>query len=135
MLLIDKIKTFNLNSNDLWGLGHAEVRASSYEQFSAYETGLGTKGALNGFYKIYLTMGLFAAIFLILWYYSMLKYIINKRLRYVLLVFLIWEFFFYHGVTFDLPPAMLLYAIIIWYANNNYLRNKPEVNKPKANSI
>ena len=122
-LLINRFKNGNLSYKDLIGYGQEIIRYTSYDEFSKYNTGLASKMATNGFYKSYLTTGLVGIITLLIWYYLMVSYIKNKRFKNILILYLIWEYFFYHGTPMDTPVAMILLTFIIWISRYYYEYN------------
>ena len=50
ILLIKKIISINYTNNDLFGIGQTVTRSTTYKEFLAYNTGLGNKVAMNGFF-------------------------------------------------------------------------------------
>ena len=130
ILLIKKIISLNYSNDDLFGIGQTVTRSTTYKEFLAYNTGLGNKVAMNGFYRSYLTAGIISVFAILIWFWLMIKYVHNKRLRLVLIFFLAWDYFFYHGNSMDSTITMVLVVYIVWASN--YLINQLRAFTPKV---
>lgn len=116
--LAGKILRLDFNENDFYGQGQKVMRYTDYDEFLEYDTGLGTKMAITGFYRTYLTTGLLGILFLLLWYFTMYNFLKNKHLKYAFGVFIIWDYFFYHGTSVDHTLMMVLVIYLIWFSNS-----------------
>ena len=123
-MLFNRIREGELSLDDFIGRGQEIIRYTSYQEFRDYDTGLASKMATNGFYKTYLTTGVFGIITLLFWYYFMVTHIKNRRFRIIMLLYLAVEYFFYHATPMDTPVAMILLVFIIW-CSRYVLYNRP----------
>ena len=116
LLLYNNLSKENiLEINQLLGYGVDEVYTKDYEQFDKEKYGVDSKGAVNGVFQDYISLG-YIGIFAFLFYaFSILFLIKNLRIRLVLIGFFCWEYFFYTGVIFKIHSISILFFYCIIY--------------------
>jgi len=126
MTIEDIINNFS-KKNTLFGNGvdllHAKTRS---EQGFLANFGFVNRGAMTGFTKKYLTLGLLGVSAYLLYIVGILRFAkksSEKHIYRLLLALVLFEFFFYKGIIFDQwgLTAMLVYIVAFEYSKN-YLR-------------
>jgi hypothetical protein len=125
LLLIDKLKRGNLIQEDFFGSGLRFMYTTTYDEFAELGFGINHKGAATGVFQTLVSNG-FVGIIATLWFaLSLFSQIINKRLRYVIIGFFLWEYFFYTGSLLrDMPLALILIYIILFSSSEYIGKNK-----------
>jgi len=112
----------NLVQTDWFGIGLSKMYTTDYAEFDKLNLGIHSKGSSTGFFQSYVTTG-YAGVFVTLFFYlSMLWQIKMKRIRWVLIAILGWEYFLYIGNFFRTPALMFMIIYFIHYSN--YLLQK-----------
>ena len=125
LLLFSKISG-PLTSQDLLGSGLAEIYSKDYENFDENKYGVNSKGSVTGFFQNYISFGLIGAFITILYMLSIVFVIKEKRLRWLILFLVFWDYFFYSGMIFRSYSLSILLMMIIVMANLQFesLENK-----------
>jgi len=116
-----------LTWRDWFGSGLRNFYSISYNEFDKLDYGLAYMGAATGAFQSYITLGYAGLITKFLFFFSMIFQIKNKRIRYVILAVVIWEYFLYTGLIFREILFSLLLIFFVHYAN--YLYNIVLLNK------
>jgi hypothetical protein len=138
--LINKISNFELDEKDWigYGLNTMYVEGANNDQLFSERFKLNGIGAATGFFQNYVVSGFIGVFATLLFFISIVFQTKNKRMRYVLLGFVLWEYFFYTGVLFrETSLAFLLIYIILYsnqYLNLNVLK-KSSINHSKVQPI
>ena len=115
LLLYNKLTSSELGSADWFGYGLRFIYATNYEEFDDLNFGISTKGAATGVFQSFVSsgfLGIFVTFFFAL---AILVKTKNKRLRYVLIGFFCWEYFFYTGIILrEYSLSFILIYLIIF---------------------
>jgi hypothetical protein len=134
--LFNKITNNELDSRDWtgYGLNTMYVEGAENDEWFSKKFKLNGIGAATGFFQNYIVSGFIGVLVTLLFFISIVYQTRNKRLRYVLLFFMLWEYFFYTGVLFRETPLAFILIYITLYANQ-YLdlsnNNKIKLNVKK----
>ncbi len=104
---------------DWWGLGFNSMYSLDYAQFEKIPLTiqLNHKGSATGLFQSYVTTGLIGAICMVLFGFSFLFYIRNRRLRWTIMGICAWEYFMYTGMIFRTPAFMVVLFLVMHCAN------------------
>ncbi len=113
---------YKLNDQDIYGIGFSSMYSTSYDAFDKLPLTihLGYKGAATGVFQSYVTtgyLGVFATILLMFFPFFFFK---HKRLRWVILTILAWEYFMYTGIVFRTQGFMAILLFVLHYTNKQY---------------
>ena len=108
-------KYFNIH--DIFGYGLDEVYTKTYEEFDDYKFGVRNLGSLAGVYQSYISAGYLGIFTTLLYILSLLLCVREKRIRYVLIGFIFWDYFFYSGIIMRIQALSILFIYIIIYSN------------------
>ncbi len=126
--LIDKLFSGegNLTESDWWGVGSTSMYTTNYEEFADLDLSvkLDHKGSATGLFQTYVGNGYLGIFATLLFFFLMLSFVKMKRLRWVLIAVVAWEYFMYTGVIFRTPAFMFLIIYFIHYSNLLFLQNK-----------
>lgn len=107
----------SLTNTDWFGLGLSSVYKSDYDQFDKLKLGIHSKGSATGFFQSYTTTGFMGVFSILFFYISMLWQTKMKRIRWVLISIMAWEYFMYIGDFFRNPALMFMIIYFIHYSN------------------
>jgi hypothetical protein len=113
-----------INQNYLFGYGLADMYTTSYDQFKDLGFGLNHKGSATGIFQAYVSTGYLGAILIVIFVLSILKTIREKRIRHVIILLFLWEYFLYAGNIIRNPAIILLLAFVISFANQKYFQKQ-----------
>ena len=129
LLLLQKLADEGLRyQENILGYGFDEIYTKSYEQFDNEKFGIINKGSATGFFQSYITNGLLGIITFLLYVYTLLSFIKIKRLRILIILIFLWEYFLYTGILFRIQPLTIMLMYIIIYSNHLYT-NKQFLNQ------
>jgi hypothetical protein len=135
IMLFDKFQMSNLNQKDWFGYGLRYMYATDYDEFQELDFGISTKGAATGVFQSYVSNGYIGILVSLLFALSMLIKTRNKRLKYVIIAFFCWEYFFYTGIIIrEYSLSFLLIFIIIFskkdliFLDDHILHNNLPIN-------
>ncbi len=120
MLLLTKLNnTENLTWQDFFGYGLEELVTKDYDNFNENKYGVNSKGAVTGFFNTYISFGFLGVAIFLIYAFSLINYIKNKRIKYVIIGLFIWEYFFYIGMIFSTQAVCILFIYIILYLSKH----------------
>lgn len=110
---------YPLQKGDIWGIGFSNMYSSDYASFSKLPLTilLDHKGSATGLFQSYVTTGYVGIFTTILFCFLPIFFIRHKRLRWVLLMIAIWEYFMYTGIIFRTPAFMAVFLFVMYYSN------------------
>lgn len=114
-MLFNKIISGDLEANDLFGHGNESVYGTSVEDFNRALFGINSKGAATGFFQTMTSNGFFGVVTLSFFILTLIWHTRNRRLRLILVLFFIWEYFFYTGIAFRETAfqTLLIYLMVM----------------------
>lgn len=122
---------------DWFGIGLANMYGTDYKEFGKLNTGLSWKGSASGIFQTYITTGYLGIFATISFFFTMLWQVKIKRIRWVLLGIVAWEYFMYTGLIFRTEAFMFLIIYFVHYSN--FLARKrsiiQQVNQSHSNKI
>ncbi len=124
----DKL-TLNNIDDVLFGKGRYEVAIAKYGRFTATgrsDYGLEHKGLIGEAAALIYSIGYLGTIFMLLYAFSLIRMINNKKLSNVLLFYYLWDFILYYNqVIFSTQSAIIIVALILkFYSNHNSVFSK-----------
>ncbi len=113
---------YTLKDQDIYGIGFSSMYSTSYDTFDKLPLTihLAYKGAATGVFQSYVTtgyLGVFTTILLMFFPFFFFK---HKRLQWVILAILAWEYFMYTGIVFRTPAFMAILLFVLHYTNKQY---------------
>lgn len=110
---------YPLQKGDIWGIGFSNMYSLDYATFAKLPLtiSLNHKGSATGLFQSYVTtgyVGIFTTILFCLLPFFLIRY---KRLRWVLLGIVLWEYFMYTGSIFRTPVFMAVFLFVMFYSN------------------
>ncbi len=108
--VLDKFLYEDLVANDWWGHGLRFMYASSYTEFKSFGFNIDHKGSATGIYQTYIANGIIGVIVFLWFILSLIFRVQNTRLRYVILLVFLWDYFFYSGLIGREPALGFLLA-------------------------
>ena len=131
LLLFDNIvNPDNFIRSSIIGYGLNKIYTKDYNEFDENEFGINSKGAASGVFQSFITAGYFGIFSTLLYSISLLLCIREKKIRNILLVFFLWEYFFYSGLIMRTQSLSILLLFIIYLINIDFAsRNNPDRSK------
>jgi hypothetical protein len=117
LLLLENMFNKDYTVNSLFGYGLKDMYATDYDQFEDLGFGINHKGSATGIFQSYVSIGYFGILFTLIFAFSMLRTIKEKRIRYVIYGLFCWEYILYTGNIIRNPAIIVLLVFIIAYAN------------------
>lgn len=111
---------------DWFGVGMAKMYGTDYDEFNTLKLGINHKGSATGVFQTYVTNGYAGILATVLLFFTMLWQVKQRRIRWVLIAIVAWEYFFYTGIIFRTPAYMFLIAYFIHYSNFESLQVKKD---------
>jgi hypothetical protein len=89
--------------------------ATNYDEFEEFNFGLNHKGSATGIYQTMITNGYIGIFCILILMYFIIDTTANRRIKFVLFSFFIWEYFFYTGIVLREPALsfLLVYVILL----------------------
>jgi hypothetical protein len=126
LLIFDKFISNQIDIKEWFGYGLRFMYATDYEEFAGLDFGINHKGSATGVFQTMVSNGYIGIVVTLLFFISILLQIKNRRLRFVMMGFLFWEYFFYTGSVFrELPLSILLIYLVAF--NDNKIVNKRNI--------
>lgn len=125
-LVMAKYSSGQLDRQDWLGRGLAAMYGTSYDQFNELDTGINMKGAASGVFQTYVATGLLGVTATVLLALSILSRIRMRRLRWVIMAIVAWEYLLYTGLILRTPAFMFLIIYFIHYSNYLFGRETTE---------
>lgn len=116
-----------LSSKDWIGIGLSKFYSIEYDAFEKLKTGINTKGAATGLFQTYVTTGYLGIFTTVFFYLTLLWQIKNRRIRWVMIGIVAWEYLMYIGNITRTPAYMFMIIYFIHYSN--YMLKQPVNNK------
>jgi hypothetical protein len=139
--LLAKLTSGDLTKTDIFGKGlnFMYVESAKDEESFLEEYKLNSRGSASGIFQSYVVFGFLGTFMTLIFVYSLLRRVRNRRLQIALICIFSWEFFFYVGVILREPALSFLLVYLIVYSNHLLLkpaeiRYKHEVLKHKYQS-
>jgi hypothetical protein len=116
LLLWNNLINGDLKKQDWLGYGLRSIYATDYQEFSRLGFDISGKGAATGIYQTMISNG-YIGILATLWFaISLLMYTKNRRLKFVLIGFFCWEYFFYTGMLLREPALSFLFIYVVIFS-------------------
>jgi hypothetical protein len=133
-LLVDNFLKFDFNKQDWTGYGLRFIYATDYDTFQDLNLGINHLGSATGAFQTMVSNGFICIIALVWFVISMIVKTVNSRLRFVILLFFVWEYFFYTGIVIrELSLSFLLIYVIIFSdvikPPTNFLKTEVPINE------
>ena len=122
VVLLEKISASEFSLSDLFGYGLKNVYTDDVEYYSEFNQkfGIESKGSATGAFQSYTVFGLLGLLFTILYYVAILMHTKSNKFKFLLFVFVLWEYFFYTGTIFRSPPLAFLLLFIMFNSQFDY---------------
>ena len=118
MLLVDKLKHVEqFNVSDMLGYGLQEVSTKDDEHFDMEKFGVHAKGSVTGIFNSYITTGYLGIVTSLLYMFSLCSFVKERRTRYILTGFILWDYCFYSGLIFQTQALAILLFYFVVYSN------------------
>ncbi len=113
---------YTLKDQDIYGLGFSNMYSASYATFAnlPLTIKIDHKGSATGVFQSYVTTGYLGVITTILLMFFPFFLFKHKRLQWVILAILAWEYFMYTGIIFRMPAFMAILLFVLHYTNKQY---------------
>ena len=110
---------YPLQKGDIWGIGFSNMYSTDYLAFAKLPLtiSLDHKGSATGLFQSYVTTGYVGIFTTILFCFLPFFFIRHRRLRWVLLGIVAWEYFMYTGIIFRTPAFMAVFLFVLFYSN------------------
>ena len=104
---------------DIWGIGFSNMYSLDYASFAKLPLtiSLNHKGSATGLFQSYVTTGYMGIFTTILFCFLPFFFIRHRRLRWVLIGIVAWEYFMYTGMIFRTPAFMAVFLFVLFYSN------------------
>lgn len=111
-----------LRQEDIWGIGFSNMYSVDYAAFGKLPLSISInhKGSATGLFQSYVTMGIVGIIATIFFGFLPFFFFRLKRLQWVLLAIVLWEYFMYTGMFFRTPAFMSVFLFLLVYTNDTY---------------
>jgi hypothetical protein len=128
LFIWDKFKNNqSLTIHDYLGYGLTPMYATDYAEFQTYNFGISDKGSATGVVQSYVTSGYIGILISIILVISIVSLIINPRIRFTMLLFILYDYLFYSGLVLRMSALLVLLFFIIIYSN--YISNEELLEK------
>jgi hypothetical protein len=115
LLLFEDFFRFDFSQKDLTGHGLRFIYATDYEAFEEMNFGVSNLGSATGAFQTKVSNGYLGIIALVWFILSILLKIKNRRLKYVIIALLFWEYFLYTGIVIrELSLSFLLLYVVLF---------------------
>jgi len=118
-----------VKQEDWLGYGLIPMYTTDYEQFGEFGFGLNHKGSATGMFQTKITHGYLGIIILLLFVGALVYKIKHARIRNAIIVFFIWEYFFYTGSILRETSLAFLFVYIIVFADQYAIEIRQKNNK------
>ncbi len=111
-----------LKNQDLYGLGFSNMYSINYATFNKLPLTIHIdhKGSATGLFQSYVTTGVLGVFTTILLMFFPFFFFKQKRLQWVILAILVWEYFMYTGIVFRTPGFMAILLFVLHDTNKQY---------------
>lgn len=113
---------YTLKDQDIYGLGFSNMYSIGYGDFKKLPLTIhiNHKGSATGIFQSYVAMGYVGVFTTILLMFFPFFFFKHKRLQWVILAILAWEYFMYTGLIFRTPAFMAVLLFVLHYTNKQY---------------
>ena len=133
LLLLDNLLHKEVDIKSLFGYGLKDMYTTDYQQFDELGFGLNHKGSATGLFQSYVSTGYIGMFITIIFVFSMLRTIKEKRIRYVMIALFCWEYILYTGSIIRNPAIGTLLVFIIALANMSFSASQVKVKLARNN--
>lgn len=118
LMLLNKFFYENeINSNDIFGYGLQSIISTDYETFDIDKFNVDSRGSVTGILRDYISIGFLGVFFFLFYMFSLVNFIEERRIKYVMSFFILWDYFFYSGLVFTIQALSVLILFFIVKAN------------------
>ena len=111
------LSDINLNSSSFYfGDGFSKIDVD-YEDFDSDKYGLISKGSSSGFFQTFIAYGFFGVVLFLIYGYMLIRFNIDYVLKWLLFLFILWDFFFFYYVSINSYPFSITIIFIGLYSN------------------
>ncbi len=113
---------YTLKDQDIYGLGFSNMYSIDYGTFDKLPLTIhiNHKGSATGIFQSYVTTGMYGVFTTIVLMFLPFFFFKHKRLQWVILAILAWEYFMYTGIIFRMPGFMAILLFVLHYTNKQY---------------
>ena len=117
--LLNRMIGGNLTKEDLFGKGLTlmYVEGAKDDKYFKEKYNINSIGSANGFFQSYVVFGFIGTFITLLFVFSLLRKVNNKRIQFALICIYFWEFFFYTGTILREPALSFLFVYLITFSN------------------
>lgn len=134
-VLLEEISKSPYELSSMFGHGLDQIYGTTYEEFDEDKYNLASKGATSGMGRFIIANGYLGALGLILIALAFCYYIPELKIRLIMILFFIFDFYFYAGILFNSRTISVLFVIsIILIRHRQYITKKLYVNNNDENS-
>jgi hypothetical protein len=119
ILIVNNLISEPFSSQNLFGDGLRFVSNTSYEEFDNMDYGINTKGSATGIIRDWISHGLIGIIAFLIFVISLIQKTKNRRLRTVLIIVFIWDYFLYTGSLLRDQSQAFLFLYLVMFAEPN----------------
>lgn len=110
-------KNINLKNSSFYiGDGFSKIDVD-YEDFDSDKYGLISKGSSSGFSQTFIAYGFFGIVLFLSFGYMLVRFNTNRVLRWLLFLFILWDFFFFYYVSINTYSFSITIIFIGLYSN------------------
>lgn len=114
LLLYDRLqKMGRWTQSDILGSGLNKIYTKDYEQFSAEDFAINSKGAATGMFQSFITAGYLGIIATLVYLIGVLICVDERRIRYALMALVLWDYILYSGQILRTQSLAILFFYII----------------------
>ncbi|HUX56209.1 MAG TPA: hypothetical protein VMV77_04500 [Bacteroidales bacterium] len=122
LMLLRNLVEGDLKNSDWLGYGLRKMYATDYSEFADLGFGISSKGAATGVFQTMVSNG-YIGIASVIWFaVSMILFTRNRRLRFLLLGYFLWEYFFYTGMSLREPALSFILIYIVLFSPRELAR-------------
>lgn len=114
-----------MDIHNVFGHGNEYIFAASYDNYrnSDYYFGVNHQGSLTGIFRIWIAIGTMGVLLIVIFVLNLFKTIRYKRLKYLLIGVILFDYVFYSGTIIHEPGLLTAYIYVIFLATINYDKN------------
>lgn len=111
--------------HNVLGHGNQYIYAAAYENYrnSDYYFGVNHQGSLTGIFRIWIAIGTLGMVLILIFVLNLFKTIRYKRLKYLLIGVILFDYVFYSGTIIHEPGLLAAYIYVIFLATIQYDQN------------
>lgn len=111
--------------HNLLGHGNQYIFAAAYDNYrnADYYFGVNHQGSLTGIFRIWIAIGTLGMVLILIFVLNLFKTIRYKRLKYLLIGVILFDYVFYSGTIIHEPGLLATYIYVIFLATIQYDQN------------